>query len=57
MANMSYCRFQNTLEDLRSCYNNMDAIDDPETSPEELKAVKAIIKLCEKIADDYGDED
>jgi len=24
MSNMSYCRFENTLADLRDCYENLD---------------------------------
>lgn len=53
MGNMSYCRFQNTLSDLRDCYNNMDE----DLSDEEEKAKNRLIKLCKQIADNYGDED
>ena len=28
MANMSYCRFENTAKDLRDCLENMDVQDD-----------------------------
>jgi transposase len=55
MANMSYCRFQNTLEDLRDCYEEMNQYLDiytMELSEEEMKAMKALIKLCRKIADE-----
>lgn len=55
MPNMSYCRFQNTLGDLRDCYENMD--NPKQLSEEEQKARKALIKLCEDIASDYGDGD
>lgn len=55
MGNMSYCRFQNTLPDLRDCYENMD--DDMEDKEEESRARKRLIKLCCKIAADYGDEE
>ena len=27
MANMSYCRFRNTLQAVRDCYENMDNTD------------------------------
>ncbi len=53
MSNMSHCRFYNTLSDLRDCYEHMD---------EELMAVAEhesrlrLIRLCVKIASDYGDE-
>ena len=52
MANMSYCRFQNTLADLRDCYDNMDV----ELSPDEAKAQNALLLLCAQIAADYSSE-
>ena len=53
MGNMSYCRFQNTVQDLEDCYENMENPKD--LSPEEQKARERLIKLCENIAGDYGD--
>ena len=50
MSNMSYCRFQNTLQDLRDCYESMD---DKDLSDEEKRARRSLLKLCAKIADDY----
>ena len=50
MGNMSYCRFRNTLSDLRDCYDNMDEIPD---DPEEARARKGLIRLCMNIAGDY----
>ena len=47
---MSYCRFRNTLSDLRDCYYNMDE----KLSEEEKEARFSLIKLCEKIVDEYG---
>lgn len=52
--NMTYCRFQNTLEDLRDCQEHMD---DSELSPEEMQARKELIEVCWRIAQDYADED
>lgn len=52
MSNMSYCRFRNTLNDLRDCYDNMDE----ETSEEEMKARERLIALCARIAEDYERE-
>ena len=52
MGNMSYCRFTNTLEDLRDCYDNIDDIED--LSEEEARARERLIKLCKDIADDCG---
>jgi hypothetical protein len=54
MGNMSYCRFENTLADLRDCADNMDADDLSET---EEKARKRLIALCKRIADDYAETD
>ncbi len=53
MGNMSYCRFENTLADLRDCADNMD-----ESLPtdEEVRARRLLIKLCVRIANDYGHE-
>jgi hypothetical protein len=53
MANMSYCRFKNTLADLEDCYDNIEE----DTNPEETIARKRLIKLCKRIADEYGEED
>jgi len=49
MSNMAYCRFQNTLNDLRDCY---DAMDDTDLSEEEAKARKRLVKVCQSIVDD-----
>jgi hypothetical protein len=49
---MSYCRFRNTLGDLKDCRDFMD--DD--VSEEEATARKRLIEVCAKIADDYRHE-
>ena len=54
MGNMSYVRFSNTLADLKDCYENMD---DQDLSEAEAKARKKLIKLCQDIAGDYGNDD
>ena len=53
MANMGYCRFQNTNRDLEDC---MEHIDDHDLSEEEVKARKELIDNCVTIAIDYGHE-
>ena len=53
MANMSYCRFHNTLLDLHECYENMD---DTDLSEYEADARIRLIKLCMEIAEGYADE-
>ena len=54
MANMGYCRFHNTLQDLRDC---QDHIDDDDLSEEETKERARLIRLCKQIAADFEDED
>lgn len=55
MSNMSYCRFQNTLRDLRDCHENMDLDDDADDI--EVRARARLIALCATIAAEYGDQD
>lgn len=54
MSNMSHCRFQNTLADLRDC---RDAWHEPIDTDEEIKARQQLLKLCQKIVRNYGDEE
>jgi hypothetical protein len=47
MANMSYCRFRNTLSDLRDC---QDAIgNEDKLCNEESRARDELIRLCAEI--------
>lgn len=48
--NMSYCRFYNTLQDLKDCYYNLENIED--MSFEEKRARRSLIQLCCDIAED-----
>ena len=54
MANMSYCRFQNTLQDLQDCQENLWEED---LSEEEFRARKWLVKLSRQIAAETEDED
>jgi len=54
MANMSYCRFQNTLHDLRDCHDNLD---DRDLSEEEAQARKRLIKECREIVEETEGEE
>lgn len=49
MANMSYCRFENTYRDLVDCYTNMEG----ELSGSEHKYRERLITLCKDIVDAY----
>jgi len=51
MANMSYCRFENTFRDLEDCHEHVD--DDLDGS--ELRYRTKLIELCRLIVDDYDD--
>ena len=42
---MSYCRFENTLNDLRDCYMNMDS----DLSQREFYKRKQLIEMCMSI--------
>lgn len=53
MPNMSYCRFRNTVDDLRDCWDNIYEVPDAE---EEARARLRLIKICKKIADACADE-
>lgn len=56
MANMSYCRFHNTYNDLQDC--NEALVNGDISSESEKKKAKALIELCKKIAEfdtDYID--
>jgi hypothetical protein len=53
---MSYCRFQNTLRDLRACQTAMED-GDQELSPEEARARRELIKLCRVIGEDHPHEE
>jgi len=50
MANMSYCRFENTYRDLQDCFHNMD--DD--SSESESIYRKKLIELCDTIAREFS---
>jgi hypothetical protein len=52
MANMSYCRFQNTLKDLRECLEALEEGTDG-LSQDELRAKVRLINLCEEIAQNH----
>ena len=54
MANMSYCRFHNTCEDLEECKEALENGDISSVS--EKKKAKALISLCKEIADNYDDD-
>ena len=55
MANMSYCRFENTSNDLRDCVDAMEeAYDmaDLDLSKTELSSLKYMRDLCERFLEE-----
>lgn len=57
MANMSHCRFQNTLQDLRDCWRSWDGDpdDDDGLSKDEKEARAQLVNLCKQIAGNCDD--
>lgn len=54
MPNMSYCRFRNTLSDLRDCKNALENLDFP--GEEEKRAARELLILCQDITEQFRDE-
>ena len=57
MANMSYCRFQNTYRDLRDCLNDMNSTDFLELSETEQNYRNKIVEICKEIAEQFEVEE
>lgn len=53
MSNMPYCRFQNTLQDLRDCANH---ISDTDLSPDEASARERLISICREVVERLSTE-
>ena len=51
MSNMSYCRFQNTLGDLKDCRDNIHETKD--MSKEERSARDRLVQVCKEIVEEY----
>lgn len=49
MANMSYCRFQNTLSDFIDCVENLDNI----SSEEEKRAAKKLYEYAQEYVERF----
>lgn len=58
MANMSYCRFENTHRDLQDCFNDMFCgTDFEELSETEQIYRNKIVELCKEIAEQFEVEE
>lgn len=52
--NMSYCRFENTVNDMIDCIENMDITE--MASKQEKEARKKFVELCVEVVENYGHE-
>lgn len=56
MANMSYCRFENTLIDVNDCLNAMDdswSFDDLRLNDYEKVAIRNMVDACQSFLSNY----
>ena len=49
MANMSYCRFENTVRDMRDCINAIEDRETDELSNYEVNALSEFLDLAREI--------
>ena len=56
MANMSHCRFTNTLSDLKDCYQALAEEGLDSLSENEKKKALLLIKECRDLYFDFEDE-
>ena len=57
MGNMSYCRFENTAQDLQDCVRAIENSDVYDFSSYELNGFKKLIRLAEELVNmDYETE-
>lgn len=49
MANMSYCRFENTYKDMLDCYQALRYRDVSDLSERELEYANQMMYLCESM--------
>jgi hypothetical protein len=54
MANMSYCRFENTFHDLEDC---LEHINDDDLSESERGYRRKLIAACTEVHIDHKDDD
>jgi hypothetical protein len=56
MGNMSYCRFENTYENLQDCKRALDNNNLPQNEYD-WEYMKPLIELCKEIAEEYGERE
>ena len=56
MPNMSYCRFQNTYQDMVDCHEAMMDVNElRDLSRDELRALKNMLELVSEMAEDLDE--
>lgn len=53
MANMSYCRFENTLADMKDCLEHIHDEIDVELNPDEHEAREEMLEIAKRIVDEH----
>lgn len=53
MANMNYCRFENTYNDLDECFEALGEESIDELSDSERKYALKMIRLCASVIEDF----
>ena len=53
MANMSYCRFENTYQDLKDCLKSLNENDLCDLSKSEREFAIKLVKMCSFISQDF----
>lgn len=62
MSNMSYCRFENTSQDMQDCFDALEEAgsiealkEEMEMSEYELRGLKDFIDICQQVTELYND--
>ena len=55
MPNMSYCRFENTLADIRDCLDAFTTGGGRGLSPSEARAASHLIDACREVVEQFPD--
>ena len=56
MGNMSYCRFENTADDLRDCLNAINNNEHFDLNRDEMKGLLSIIEDARELYYMFGDQ-
>lgn len=62
MGNMSYCRFENTYQDLQDCYDSLTeagSIEEIEKTANQYEKpyIRKLVELCKDIVAEFGEEE